>query len=56
MLCMNERLEAYEMWCYRGMLRISYIEQKKNEEVLNMMKTRRLPFDSIRKRKAKYKY
>ena len=36
------------------MLRISYIEHKKNEEVLNMTKTRRLLFDSIRKRKAKY--
>ena len=51
---MNKRLEAFEMWCYRRMLRISYIEHKKNEEVLNMMKTRRLLFDSIRKRKAKY--
>ena len=51
---MNKRLEAFEMWRYRRMLRISYIEHKKNEEVLNTMKTRRLLFDSIRKRKAKY--
>ena len=36
------------------MLRISYIEHKKNEEVLNMMKTKRSLFDSIRKRKTKY--
>ena len=31
------------------MLIISYIEHKKNEEVLNMMKTMRSLFDSIRK-------
>ena len=36
------------------MLRISYTEHKTNEEVLGMMKIKRLLIDSIRKRKAKY--
>ena len=42
------------MWYYRRMLRISYTEHKTNEEVLGMMKIKRLLIDSIRKRKAKY--
>ena len=50
---MSRRLEAFEMWCYRRMLRISYTEHKTNEEVLGMMKIKRLLIDSIRKRKAK---
>ena len=49
---MNKRLEAFEIWCYRRMLRISYIEHKKNEEVLNLMKTRRSLFDSIREKEG----
>ena len=36
------------------MLRISYIENRTKEEVLGMMKIKRLLTDSIRKRKAKY--
>ena len=36
------------------MLRILYTEHKTNEEVLGMMKIKRLLIDSIRKRKAKY--
>ena len=51
---MNKRLEAFEIWCCGRMLRISYIEHKKNEAVLNMIKIKRSLFDSIRKTKAKY--
>ena len=29
---------TFEMWCYRQMLKISYIEYKANEEVLGMKK------------------
>ena len=36
------------------MLRISHIEHKKNEEVLNTMKTKRSLIDSIWKKRAKY--
>lgn len=31
------KLEAFEMWNYRRMLRISWAEHKSNEQVLNMM-------------------
>ena len=47
---MSRRLEAFEMWCYMRMLSISYIEHKTNEEVLGIMKIKRLLIDSIRKR------
>ena len=46
---MNERLETFEMWCCKRMLRTSYIEHKKNKEVFDMMKTKRSLFDSVRK-------
>ena len=51
---MNKRLEAFEIWCYRRVLKKSYVEPKRNEEALNMMKTKRSPTHIIRKRKAKY--
>ena len=51
---MSRRLEAFEMLCYRRMLRISYTEHKTNEEVLGIMSVKRLLIDSFRKRKAKY--
>ena len=35
----TKRIDAFEMWTYRCMLRISRKEHKSNEEALNMMKT-----------------
>ena len=32
----QNKLEAFEMWIYRRMMRISWTEQKSNEEVLEM--------------------
>ena len=37
---LTKRINAFEMWTYRRMLRISWEEHKSNEEVLNMMKIR----------------
>ena len=37
----SDKLEAFEMWLYRRMLRISWKKRKTNEEVLNEMKTKR---------------
>ena len=37
-ILLTERLEAFEMWLYRRMLRILWIEHKTNGEVLNKMK------------------
>ena len=37
----SDKLEAFEMWLYRRMLRISWKEHKTNGEVLHKMKTKR---------------
>ena len=31
----RKRIEAFEMWCYRRMLKIRWVEHITNEEVLN---------------------
>ena len=36
---LTKRIDAFEMWTYRWMLRISWKEHKSNEAILNMMKT-----------------
>ena len=33
---MESKLEAFEVWAYRRMLRVSWTEHKTNEEVLKM--------------------
>ena len=47
----SDKLEAFEMWLYRRMLRISWKEHKTNREVLHKMKTKRSLFNTIKKRK-----
>ena len=47
----TKRIDAFEMWTYRQMLRISWKEHKSNEEVLNMMKMS-LKLMKINKRKC----
>ena len=51
---MQKRLEAFEMWCYRRILRISWTERKTNEEILNMMDIERSLILTIRKRQLTY--
>ena len=48
----SDKLEAFEMWLYRRMLRISWKEHKTNE-VLYKMTTKRL-LNTIKKRKCQY--
>ena len=36
---MESKLEAFEVWAYRRMLRVSWTEHKTNEEVLKMANT-----------------
>ena len=50
----SNRLEAFEMWLYRRMLRISWKEHKTNGEVLHKMKTKRSLLNNIKKRKCQY--
>ena len=47
------RLEAFEMWCYRRMLKISYIERVPNEEVLQRIGENRSILRTIKKRRVK---
>ena len=49
-----KRIEAFEMWLYRRMLRISYKDRVTNEEVLNRMQTKRNFVERISKRKMRY--
>ena len=49
----SDKLEAFEMWLYRRMLRISWKERKTNGEVLHKMKTKR-SLNTIKKRKCQY--
>ena len=50
----SNKLEAFEMWLYRRMLRISWKEHKTNEEVLHKMKTKRIIIKYYQKRKCQY--
>ncbi|CAG9831261.1 unnamed protein product [Diabrotica balteata] len=49
-----KRLEAFEMWCYRRMLKIFWIDRVTNEEVLHRMGTERELVITIKRRKLKY--
>ena len=48
-VCKGERrrLEAFEMWCYRKLLKISWVDKVTNEEVLNLVKEKRSLYASI---------
>ncbi|KAL4132882.1 hypothetical protein QTP88_009959 [Uroleucon formosanum] len=49
----KKQLEAFEMWCWRRMERISWIERKTNEEVLRTVGEKRTLIDAIRGRRWK---
>ena len=45
----TQRLEAFEMWCWRKMFKISYQEDVTNDEVLSRAKEKRSIIDRITK-------
>ena len=51
---LTKRIDAFEMWTYRQMLRISWKECKHNEEVLYMIKTSLKLMKITKKRKCEY--
>ena len=51
---LTKRIDAFGMWKYRQMLRISWKDHKPNEEVLNMMKTSLKLMKMMKKRKCLY--
>ena len=48
------KIEAFEMWIYRKILKISYTEHRTNEYVLQKMNTRRSLMNTIKQRKCVY--
>jgi hypothetical protein len=47
-------IEKFEMWCWRGMEKISWTDHVRNEEVLLRVKEQRNILHEIRKRKANW--
>jgi len=50
----QKHLESFEMWCWRRMEKISWIDHVRNEEVLLTVKDARNILHEIRKRKANW--
>lgn len=50
----TRRLQAFEMWCYRRMLRISWTQKIRNDTVLQRVHTSRKMMLLIKKRKIEY--
>ena len=51
---LTKRIDAFEVWTYRKMLRMSWKEHRSNEDILNMMKTSLKLMKIIKKRKCEY--
>ena len=50
----QKHLESFEMWCWRWMVKISWTNHVRNEEVLLRVKEQRNILHEIRKRKANW--
>ena len=48
------RIEAFEMWCIRRILRISYRDHRTNEWCLKQMGTKRCLLNAVKARKLRY--
>ena len=49
-----KKLEAFEMWTYRRIMKVSWKEYKSNEEVLSMINSKRMLVEMIKRRKLAY--
>ena len=49
-----KRIEAFEMWCWRRMMRLSYKDHVTNDEVLRRTNSKRSLREEITKRKLQY--
>ena len=52
--CHLKKLEAFEMWCYRRVWRISWMERVTNEEVLRRMRMNCKVVNTVKRRKLQY--
>ena len=50
----KRRLEAFEMWLWRRMARVSWTDRKTNEEVLRMVEQSRKLWETILERKKNW--
>ena len=50
----ERKLEAFEMWCFRRMLKISWVMKVSNKEVLNRANKERELINAVQKRKLVY--
>ena len=50
----RKKLEAVEMWCYRRMMRMSWVKRISNEQILEMVGMERSLVMTIRKRQLKF--
>ena len=50
----NRRLEAFEMWCYRRILKVRWVDHVTNEEILNKIGERRNFWQNLKKRRDKF--
>ncbi|XP_063598624.1 uncharacterized protein LOC134775096 [Penaeus indicus] len=50
----RNRIDSFELWCYRRLLRISWTEKKTNEEVLQQINCEHRLIDIINARKLKF--
>ena len=50
----SKRIDSFEMWCYRRLLRISWQDKRTNEWVLEKIGSGLILRDLIRERKLKY--
>src|SRR6267154_884273 len=51
---MRKKVNAFEMWCYRKMLKISWKVRIRNEEILKRLQTKYHFEEDMMKRKMKY--
>jgi len=49
-----QRLEAFEVWIWRRMMKVSWTEHKTNEEILQMVDTEREMMDTLRSRQKRW--
>ena len=51
---LEKNIEAFEMWCLRGIARKSWKEKVTNEEVLEHLNTNRQLLQTVKQRKLRY--
>ena len=51
---MEDKINAFEMWIFRRMFRISHLDRKTNIEVLKMAKVTQTLLRTIQERKLQY--